>query len=138
MTGFFTSEIREKGQRVGFTITTLNGEKGILAHINHKCPMKVGKYGVNVKDIDHIAVPSIVPSKPKEIVVIDEIGKMECLSPLFKKTLLSTLNSGHPIIGSIALKGDPFIQKIKKRSDLELIHVSEENRDKLIDLFLLF
>ncbi len=138
MTGFFTSEIREKGQRVGFSIETLNGEKGILAHINNKGPIKIGRYGVNIKGIDQIAVPSMVPSRPDEIVVIDEIGKMECLSRLFKKTLLDVLDSDHQVIGSIALKGDPFIRKIKERKDVELIQVSEKNRDTLIDLFLLY
>ena len=134
MTGFFTSEIRENGQRVGFSIETLKGEKGILAHINNQGPIRVGKYGVNIKDIDQIAAPSMMPSMPDEIVVIDEIGKMECLSRLFKQTLLDVLNSDHPVIGSIALKGDLFIRKIKERNDVELIQVSEKNRDTLIDL----
>jgi nucleoside-triphosphatase len=138
MTGFFTSEIREKGQRLGFSIETLNGGKGILAHINNKGPFKVGRYGVNIKDIDQIAVPSMVPSRPDEIIVIDEIGKMECLSRLFKKTLLDVLDSDHSIIGSIALKGDPFIRKIRERNDVELIQVSEKNRNTLTDLFLLY
>jgi nucleoside-triphosphatase len=138
MTGFFTSEIREKGQRLGFSIETLNGEKGILAHIDNNGPIKVGRYGVNIKDINSIAVPSMLPSRPDEIVVIDEIGKMECLSQLFKKTLLDVLDSDHPIIGSIAIKGDPFIRKIRERNDVELIQVSEKNRDTLTDLSLLY
>ena len=133
MTGFFTSEIREKGQRVGFSIETLDGKKGILAHINNEGPIKVGRYGVNIEDINRIAVPSMVCSRPYEIVVIDEIGKMECLSRLFKKTLLDVLDSDHPVIGSIAIKGDPFIRKIKERTDVELIRVSEKNRDTLIN-----
>lgn len=133
MTGFFTSEIREKGQRVGFSIETLDGKKGILAHINNEVPIKVGRYGVNIEDINRIAVPSMVCSRPYEIVVIDEIGKMECLSRLFRKTLLDVLDSEHPVIGSIALKGDPFIRKIKERTDVELIRVSEKNRDTLIN-----
>jgi len=34
--GFYTSEIREEGIRKGFKITTLDGKKGILAHLNVK------------------------------------------------------------------------------------------------------
>ena len=82
MTGFFTREIKEKGKRVGFSIITLDGKKGVLAHQNIRSRCRVGKYGVNLDDIDRIAVPSIIPMKPDEIVLIDEIGKMECLSPL--------------------------------------------------------
>ena len=83
MTGFFTQEIRERGKRVGFSITTLDGKKGVLAHQAIKSRFRVGKYGVNLDYIDEIAVPSMIPSKADEIVVIDEIGKMECFSPLF-------------------------------------------------------
>jgi len=35
-TGFFTREIREKGRRIAFSITTLDGKRGVLAHKNMK------------------------------------------------------------------------------------------------------
>ncbi|MBC8198609.1 MAG: NTPase [Desulfobacteraceae bacterium] len=137
MTGFFTREIKEKGKRVGFSIIRLDGKKGVLAHQNIRSRCRVGKYGVNLDDIDRIAVPSIIPMKPDEIVVIDEIGKMECLSPLFRQTLIRILASKHRVIGSISQKGDRFIQKIKERDDVVLTHVSKKNRDRLADsLFL--
>jgi len=65
-------------------------------------------------------------------VVIDEIGKMECFSPLFRETLLKVLDSENPVIGSIALKGTVFIEKIKQRRDVLLVTVSEKNRDSLV------
>jgi nucleoside-triphosphatase len=128
-TGFFTREIREKGRRTGFSITTLDGKEGVLAHENMKSGFRVGKYGVNVNDIDQIAVPSMTPAKPGEIVVIDEIGKMECFSPLFRKTLIKALDSENPVIGSIALKGDKFIEAVKARDDVLLVPVTQKNRD---------
>ncbi len=140
LTGFFTREIRDSGRRTGFKITTLDGREGVLAHEKIKSKVRVGKYGVNLEDLDAIAVPSMVPSKPAQVIVIDEIGKMECLSPLFRETLLQALDSPNKVIGSIALKGGPFIRAIKSRTDVELFHVSEENRDRLpaslIDLLL--
>lgn len=132
-TGFFTREIKEHGKRVGFSIITIDGKKGVLAHQDIRDNPRVGKYGVNLHDIDHIAVPSIIPAKPYVIVVIDEIGKMECLSPLFRQTLVKILDSKHHVIGSIAQKGDRFIQEIKERNDIMLVDVSEKNRDKLAD-----
>ena len=56
----------------------------------------------------------MLPSKPDEIVIIDEIGKMECFSRLFKKTLIMVLDSDHQVIGSIAIKGDNFIQSMQR------------------------
>lgn len=128
-TGFFTREIKEKGRRTGFSITTLDGKRGILAHEDIKSPFRVGKYGVNLEDIDQIAVPSMIPAMPDEIVVIDEVGKMECFSSLFRQTLVKVLDAQHPVIGSIAQKGDKFIEKIKARDDVLVVPVTENNRD---------
>jgi nucleoside-triphosphatase len=64
-------------------------------------------------------------------VIIDEIGKMECLSPLFRKTLIETLDSPNRVIGSIGQWGDTFMEKIKKRKDLLLVPISADNRDFL-------
>jgi nucleoside-triphosphatase len=132
LTGFFTREIKERARRVGFSIITLDGKQGTLAHEKSQTRIRLGKYGVNIDGIEQVAVPSMVPSKPDEIVVIDEIGKMECRSPLFRKTLLDILNCQHQVIATIAQKGDPFIQKIKERGDVLLFRVSEQNRDSLV------
>lgn len=136
VTGFFTSEIREGGRRVGFAITTLGGKTGILAHQGIKSRFQVGKYRVNLKDLEQIAVPSMRPSRPGEMVVIDEVGKMECFSPLFKQALVSALDSDYQVIGSIAIKGDRFIQQVKARDDLLLIPISESTRESAFALFL--
>ena len=133
VTGFFTREIKDKGRRVGFSINTLDGREGILAHKSIRSEYRVSKYGVNIEDIDTIAVPYLIPKGKDEIVVIDEIGKMECFSALFKKTLIQVLDSPNWIIGSIAQKGDPFIQKIKERNDVRLIYISAQNRNMLVE-----
>jgi len=104
-TGFFTRELRTGERRVGFAIETLDGKRGILAHQDLRSRYQVGKYGVNLADIDGIAVPSLVPSGTEELVVVDEIGKMECFSRLFRDALIRVLNSSHRVLGSITLKG---------------------------------
>jgi nucleoside-triphosphatase THEP1 len=134
-TGFFTRELREKGTRVGFLIETIDGKTGLLAHQNIKSSYRVGKYGVNLEDLDQIAVPSIVPSAADRIVVIDEIGKMECFSRLFKETLLRALSAENLVIGSIAVKGGRFIQTIKNRDDVALVSITEKTRDAALQFF---
>ena len=134
-TGFFTQELREKGRRVGFSITTIEGKTGVLAHQSIRSTFKVGKYGVNLEDLDQIAVPSMLPSTPDQIVVVDEIGKMECFSGLFKATLLKALSSDNLVIGSVAIKGDRFIQSIKQRDDVSLVSITEKTRDAALQLF---
>ncbi len=135
-TGFFTREIKEGGHRVGFAIDTLDGRRGILAHQGISSRCRVGKYGVNLEDIDRIAVPSLLPPRPGDLVVVDEIGKMECFSPRFRETLVRVLNSGNAVLGSIALKGERFIEEIKGRHDVSLVHLSEGNRDEAFEIVL--
>ena len=93
--GFFTREIRERKRRVGFSITTLDGRSGILAREGLGGPHRVSRYGVCIEDIEQIAVPSMATEREGEIVVVDEIGKMECMSELFRNTLIAILDSDH-------------------------------------------
>ncbi|UCD79724.1 MAG: hypothetical protein JSW26_30785 [Desulfobacterales bacterium] len=134
-TGFFTREIRDRSRRVGFSITTLDGRHGILARVDIRSPRRVGKYGVNLQDIDTIAVPSMVPANDDVLVVVDEIGKMECFSALFRQTLIKVLDSTNTVVGSIALKGDAFIEAVKERPDTLLKRVSVKNRNYLVEEF---
>jgi nucleoside-triphosphatase THEP1 len=133
--GFFTREVREVGRRTGFSITTLDGRSGILAREGLLSLYRVGRYGVCIEDIERIAVPSMTPETEEEIVVVDEIGKMECMSVLFRNTLRALLDSVHPVIGSVALKGDSFIEGIKQRNDVLVVKVTDKNRDELVALY---
>ena len=64
LTGFFTREIKERGRRRGFMIVTMAGLEGILAHDNISGQARVGKYRVNLNDLDRVAVPSMIPARP--------------------------------------------------------------------------
>jgi len=90
----------------------------------------VRRYGVSIEAIETLAVPSIVP-EPGSIICLDEIGKMECFSELFRNAAIRALDSENVLIGTIAIRGDDFIEGIKNRSDIELIEATLENRDML-------
>src|SRR5690606_15184027 len=47
VSGFFTAEIRESGERVGFAVSTLDGRSGLLAHVRAGGRARVGRYGVD-------------------------------------------------------------------------------------------
>ncbi len=132
-TGFYTEEIREQGTRRGFRIRTLSGDEGILAHIDVKSPYRVSKYGVNVLEFERVAIPAITGGSgaTARIVVIDEIGKMECFSEAFKKSVVAALDSDKTVLATIALHGDAFVESLKKRPDVTLIRITETNRDQL-------
>ena len=80
----------------------------------------------------------MIPATEGDVVVIDEIGKMECFSKKFRETIPKLLDLPNWVIASIAQKGDAFIQSIKKREDVVVITVTPQNRDILVNELLNF
>jgi nucleoside-triphosphatase len=135
--GFYTEEIRKGNIREGFRIKTLNGRNGILAHVNRPGPFRVGRYGVDVDTFDGIAVPSLERALEKdELVIIDEIGKMELFSRRFRELIQRVLESEKRILGVIHQKTDPFAQWIRQWPTVEIWTVTETNRNSLPSLIL--
>lgn len=130
--GFFTSEIREANTRRGFELRSLNGKKGLLAHVDITSPHRVGKYKVDVKGFDAFleAIPLLRP--PVSLIIIDEIGKMECFSELFKDLVRQVLDSDKVVLATIALKGGGFIESTKSRNDVQLVELIEGRREILV------
>ncbi|MBN1227531.1 MAG: hypothetical protein JXA79_11105 [Deltaproteobacteria bacterium] len=133
ISGFYTKAVKVGDRRVGFLMKSLDGRKGYLAHQDISSPFKIRRYGVSIENIESIAVPSI-KLRENAIVILDEIGKMECFSRVFMKAATEVLNAENIVLGTITLGGDDFIKAVKQRDDLELIEVTIDNRDGLPDL----
>jgi nucleoside-triphosphatase len=86
-------------------IDTFDGQKGVLAHVNCKSRFRVGRYGVQIETIGRIAVPALKVISTDDVIIIDEIGKMECFSSLFRKAILELLDSPNPVLATIAVNG---------------------------------
>ena len=130
--GFYTAEIREGGRRKGFELISLDGRKGLLSHTDIQSPYRVGKYKVDVKGFETFldSIPLLHAST--HLVIIDEIGKMECYSDQFKNLLKAILDSEKCVIATLALKGSGIIEEIKKRKDVKLFEITRRNRDSLL------
>jgi len=130
--GFYTEEIREGGVRKGFELVCLDGRRGRLSHVRIKSPYRVGKYGVDLKGFENFLSSIPILESPSPLILIDEIGKMECLSDRFKRLLLNALDSEKVVIATIALRGEGFISEIKRRADVRLFEITEQNRNSLL------
>lgn len=134
--GFFTDEILQSGKRVGFAIETFGSpaRRGILSHTDKKSKFRVGQYGVDIEAFENIAIPEIrLGLQLNTIIVIDEIGKMELFSELFKVILLQIFESDISLIASIMYKPQPFCDKLKEIPGIDLIRMDRKNRDELLD-----
>ena len=66
-----------------------------------------------------------------ELIVIDEIGKMELFSDRFRSLVRDVLNSNKQLLAVSVLEGEGFIRDIKQRSDIHLLEVTQGNRERL-------
>jgi nucleoside-triphosphatase len=132
--GMISREVREGGTRVGFEILDLNsGRRGWLAHVNQRSGPQVGKYRVNMEDLNGIGAQAVTDAVENcDVVVIDEVGPMELFSAKFKEATRKALESLKPVLAVVHWKAqDKLINEAKKREDAETIIVTVENREKL-------
>ena len=132
LAGFYTEEIRESGQRQGFRLVTFNGEHGIIAHVDFNHQYSVGKYGVDVGAIDAFADAALAIADDIDVYIIDEIGKMECLSPRFVWSMKRLLDSDKTMIATVGKKGRGLIDKAKRWQRSLLWEITHANRDALV------
>ncbi len=133
--GFYTAEIRAAdGRRVGFSVQSLDGRSGRLAHVDLKSRHRVGRYGVDVAGFEAVVLPVLSRAdNASELFLIDEIGKMECFSPAFVAAVQRLLEGPASIVATIALRGGGFIEQVKARSDVELLRVERRSGEDLLE-----
>ena len=123
--GFYTEEIRSRGIRQGFRLVTLDGQSAILAHIDIHSPYRVSKYGVDIDGLDRVGVSALRRAvRECDLVVIDEIGKMELFSDNFKTAVLDMMDSGKRVLGTIMLSPNPWADRIKCQPQVNLAVVT--------------
>ena len=67
-----------------------------------------------------------------DLVIIDEIGTMELISPVFKKIASDILRSSQKILGVIHQKDNPFSEKIRKMDTVDILEITYSNRDQML------
>ncbi len=136
--GMVSREVKVGGTRIGFELEDLHSlKKGWLAHKDRIYGPRLGKYVVNVDDLDNIGVEAIrnASNNPKiNLIVIDEIGPMELYSKNFVKAVLEAINCNKPLLGTIHFKLKHFlIEDIKSMNQAIIIPITIENRDRIGD-----
>jgi nucleoside-triphosphatase len=132
--GFYTEEIREGGRRTGFCLVALDGPRGTLAGVNISGPYRVGKYGVHLHDLEQVGVKALwraVEQPEVSVVVIDEIGKMELVSPAFREAVLAALDGPKLVLATVMARSHPWVDRLKAGDEVTLVEVTLANRQAL-------
>jgi len=132
--GFVTEEIREGGERTGFRVSALDGRVGVLARVTGVTGPRIGRYHVDVPAFEAVGIAALETATAEaDLIVVDEIGKMELCSPRFAPALEAALASRKPVLGTILQAPHPWLDAIKRRPSVELYRLTERNRQDLKD-----
>ena len=134
--GMITEPIIENKKRIGFYVMDwMTREREVFAHIDMDNKDKVGKYGVDVEALERIGVPAVVKAIEDDeinIIIIDEIGKMEMLSERFCEVVIDALESDKPIMVTLHKKSrSQLLQDVRRRDDIRILEVTPVNRNLL-------
>jgi len=137
--GMASKEIRGIGSRTGFSVENLaTQEKGVLAEVGSRAGPHVGKYTVNLHDLEIIGVTAIQTAiQVADVVLIDELGPMELHSQRFVESVVDALNSQKHVLGTIHKHANhPLVMKVRSNLESVILEVTSKNRDELPDKIL--
>ena len=129
VSGFLTRELREGGERVGFALETLDGRRGMLAHIGMRGGVRVGRYGVVLDDLERLAIPAL--SADADLIVADELGKMELASGPFHDAVAALFERPVAAVATVHTSAHPFTDELKSRTSVSVLQLTHANRDEL-------
>ncbi|MGD0690114.1 MAG: NTPase [Candidatus Bathyarchaeia archaeon] len=132
--GVVSGELRERGVRVGFSLEDLSThETGTLAHIAQRDGPTVGKYHVNLADIQRIAVTGIKHAiLEADVIMVDELGPMELNSMPFILAVEMALATPKHLVGTIHKRASHYlVAAIKSNPAYQILEVTPNNRNEL-------
>ena len=135
--GMLSREVRSSGIRVGFEILSLSdNERGWLAHVNQERGPQVGKYRVNLEDLDRVGVAAIMKAIENcDVIAVDEIGPMELFSDDFKDAVTAAIQSRKLVIAVVHWRErSTLIAELEAVEDTQLLEVTINNRGNLHEL----
>jgi nucleoside-triphosphatase len=132
--GMITEPITKKNRRLGFYIVDwMTKEKAVLAHVDFDSKVIVGRYKVNIDALERIGVNAIENAGAEcDIIIIDEVGRMEVESERFVEAVKKVLEEDKPLILTLHKKSrNPLLQDIRRRDDVRILEVTPINRNLL-------
>jgi nucleoside-triphosphatase len=86
---------------------------------------------VNLENLHRVGLPALEAVPGVDLIVVDEVGKMECLSQRFVAAMEKLWAAPVPLLITVGEKGGGYMGAIKAKPDKILITVTPANRDGL-------
>lgn len=129
--GCTTAERREGGARVGFEVRDLTtGRTGELASVATRIGPRVGRYRVNLTDLAKVGAAGVeAAASSSELIVIDEVGPMELVSPDFRRAVQRSIESGKPMLAVVHERlDDDLLNELRSKAEAQFA-LTVENRE---------
>jgi nucleoside-triphosphatase len=105
----------------------------VLSHIDTPGRYRVSKYGVDIANLENIGVAAVERAiAGSDLIVIDEIGKMELFSDRFKEAVLKAIDSRKKVLGTIMLNPNPFADRVKSRPEVRVAELTRDNHQQVL------
>ncbi|TPW18196.1 MAG: Nucleoside-triphosphatase THEP1 [Halothiobacillaceae bacterium] len=131
LAGFVSGAVVDEGIRSGFYLQSLGGERHRVAQRGFLSPLSVGHYGVDVARLERCVAAWLPTDAPVDLTLIDEVGKLECTSPLFCTTVRRLLATPTPLVVTTPLRGRGLIAEIQEHPASLVVRINALNRDAL-------
>lgn len=134
--GFFTEELRGPGGRKGFRLVTLDGQEAVMAHVALRGGGRpqVGRYGVDVGAVERVGVPALRRAVAAgQVVVIDEIGKMELFCGPFKEAVLQAVGGPCTVLATAMAMPNPWVDSLKAMPLVTVWEITIGNRERMVE-----
>ena len=132
--GMITEPILDDKKRTGlYVIDWMTKEKGVLAATDIQSKFMVGKFGIDLEVLQRVGVQALLNAcEQADIIVIDEVGKIEVESEQFRSAVKEALKSDKPMLLTLHKKSrNPLLQDIRRRDDVRILEVTPINRNLL-------
>ncbi len=132
--GVMVGEVFTNNKLTGYTIFDIYSKKKVqFADITLVSRIKIDKIGVDTRLLDEVIVPSLQRAREQaDVIVIDEIGKLEVTSKNAQKEINETLNYTKPMIVTVHKKSrNPVLQEIRALEGVRVFDITPINKSLL-------
>lgn len=132
--GVLVSEVKEQGKLKGYSLFDISTKKKItFAQSSIASRVKIDKLGVDTRLLEEILIPSLQKARESsDVIVIDEIGKLENTTKSIQSEIETTLKSEKPLIVTLHKKSrNPVLQEIRSLEGIRVFDITPINRSIL-------
>jgi len=135
--GFITTEVKKGQKRIGFRAIDINSknECWLSRKTNKKTQYMVGSYNVFVDEFEQFlkkCFENFSIDNSNNLIIIDEIGKMELYSKKFISVISEIFKSNNSILATIGQKlRHPIKEMLLQMKDIKLCNLNRNNFDEI-------